>query len=167
MLKDAQRYKNTDGWGWGRWRGEDLKPYGSDARFVNECTSCHMPVGSDDYVYTLPMTLGHVPGEEVANNQAVAMQSVNAHGSAPGPIAYTPGSVLALVTWMQREDPHWFGARIPAAPQSVEFVQAGAADKAGHYLRFSGSVLAEEHIPEDAMTKRMNFQPGLVPAWLP
>ena len=28
MLKDAQRYKDTEGWGWGRWRGLDLKPYG-------------------------------------------------------------------------------------------------------------------------------------------
>ena len=23
MLKDARRYKSTDGWGWGRWRGDD------------------------------------------------------------------------------------------------------------------------------------------------
>lgn len=27
MLKDAQHYKDTEGWGWGRWRGLDLKPY--------------------------------------------------------------------------------------------------------------------------------------------
>ena len=38
MIKDANKYASTEGWGWGRWRGLDLKPYGSDARFVNECT---------------------------------------------------------------------------------------------------------------------------------
>src|ERR1700761_774768 len=27
--------------------------------------------------------------------------------------AYPAGAVLGLVTWRQREDPHWFGARIP------------------------------------------------------
>ena len=27
------------------------------------------------------------------------------------------GSVLALVTWVQREDPHWFGASIPDSPR--------------------------------------------------
>jgi hypothetical protein len=36
--------------------------------------------------------------------------------------SYPAGSVLALVTWAQRDDPHWFGAKIPATPQSVEFV---------------------------------------------
>ncbi|MGA8939566.1 MAG: cytochrome P460 family protein, partial [Acidobacteriaceae bacterium] len=27
--------------------------------------------------------------------------------------AYPAGTVLGLVTWRQRDDPHWFGARIP------------------------------------------------------
>jgi hypothetical protein len=44
MLKDATHYQTTDGWGWGRWRGMDLNPYGKDAHFVNECTGCHLPV---------------------------------------------------------------------------------------------------------------------------
>jgi mono/diheme cytochrome c family protein len=200
MLKRAQQYKDTDGWGWGRWRGENLEPYGKDARFVNECTGCHMPVRGDDYVYTLPMTTAQVPGEEVVNSKAAglpaglpcqpldwnaitmfvdskahtmsalygntaAIGSANAHGTASGPISYSPGSVLALVTWVQRDDPHWFGGRIPGSVQSVEFVQVEAAGKADRYQRFSGS--GEEHIPEDEMTKRTNFLLSLAPAWLP
>ena len=39
--------------------------------------------------------------------------------------AYPAGAVLGLVTWKQREDPHWFGARIPGSPVSVEFVVVG------------------------------------------
>jgi hypothetical protein len=39
MVKDAQRDKETEGWGWGRWRSPDLKPYGEDSHFVNECTA--------------------------------------------------------------------------------------------------------------------------------
>jgi hypothetical protein len=30
--------------------------------------------------------------------------------------------VLALVTWDQQEDKHWFGGRIPGAVKTVEFV---------------------------------------------
>jgi hypothetical protein len=140
MLKDARRYKNTDGWGWGRWRGEDLKPYGKDAHFVNECTGCHMPVQGNDYVYTLSMTKAHVSGQEIVNNQAAALpaslpyqplgwnaitmyvdpdahtmstlygnraalQSAYARSDASaGAPVYSPGSVLALVTWVQRDD---------------------------------------------------------------
>ncbi len=182
MLKDARRFKDTEGWGWGRWRGLDLKPYGSDAHFVNECTGCHLPMRGNDYVYTLPVTKATVGRKDVVNNIAAAlpenlpdqplgwnaitmyvdpkagtmatlygngaaMQAVQAHRAAPagGPQApaYGAGAVLALVTWAQREDPHWFGARIPGAPQSVEFVQVADGGQAG-YRRFAGAGLAED-----------------------
>jgi len=56
--------------------------------------------------------------------------------------AYPTGSVLALVTWAQREDPHWFGARIPSSVQSVEFVMVqDAAGASPTYEHFQGSPL--------------------------
>jgi hypothetical protein len=58
MVKDAQRYKDTAGWGWGRWRGMDLKPYGKDVHFTDECVGCHTPVRGDDFVYSLPVERG-------------------------------------------------------------------------------------------------------------
>jgi hypothetical protein len=199
MVKDHARYKATDGWGWGRWRGLDLKPYGKDAGFVNECTGCHEPVRGNDYVYTLPMTSAAVPGEEIVNRRAAAlptglpwqplgwsaitiyvdpsrrttamlygddaaMRAVNARGArAP---QYPAGAVLALVTWAQRDDPHWFGARIPDAPLSVEFVQVGAMGK-DSYRRFSGAGLAEEHPAVSEVEQRTKFVLGLSPARLP
>jgi hypothetical protein len=54
MVKGAQKYASTEGWGFGRWRGTDLKPYGKDAAFQNECTGCHAPVAKNDFVYTMP-----------------------------------------------------------------------------------------------------------------
>jgi Haem-binding domain/Cytochrome P460 len=202
MLKDARRYKSTDGWGWGRWRGADLKPYGNDAAFVNECTGCHMPVRGNDYVYTLPMTTAHVPGEEIVNNQAaalpaslphqplswraitmfvdpnshtisalygndVAMQSVHARGAAAEGSAYMPGSVLALVTWVERNDPHWFGARIPAVPTSVEFVQVAASEQMNQYRRFAGENMAETPLVTVETAKRLSFILNLAAARLP
>jgi len=55
MIKDAKKYASTEGWGFGRWRGIDLKPYGKDASFQNECTNCHAPMAKNDYAYTMPI----------------------------------------------------------------------------------------------------------------
>jgi hypothetical protein len=55
MVKDSQKYASTGGWGYARWRGVDLKPYGKDAAFTNECVGCHNPVRRNDYVYTFPI----------------------------------------------------------------------------------------------------------------
>jgi Cytochrome P460/Haem-binding domain len=55
MIKDQAKYASTAGWGWGRWRGTDFKPYGKDAHFTDECVGCHLPVKQNDYVYTMPI----------------------------------------------------------------------------------------------------------------
>jgi len=203
MVKDATLYKKTEGWGWGRWRGLDLKPYGEDAHFVAECTTCHLPVKGDDYVYSLPITAATVVDEKTSREEAVnnhaaalpaslpyqplgwspitmyvnpkthttailygndtALKSVHPRGaSASSP--YAAGAVLALVTWVQREDPHWFGARIPDSPQSVEFVQLSAPGQTT-YRHFAGPRLAEDR-PSDS-AQRTAFVLGLAPAQLP
>jgi len=46
-------------------------------------------------------------------------------------LAYPAGSAIALVTWSQREDPHWHGAHIPGPIQSIEQVLFTAADGSG------------------------------------
>ena len=57
MVKDATNYASTGGWGFARWRGRDLAPYGKDANFVQECFACHTPVKDSDYVFTRPVVL--------------------------------------------------------------------------------------------------------------
>jgi len=52
MVKDARKYKDTGGWGFARFVGNDLKPYGKDASFVGECFGCHIPVAGNDYLFT-------------------------------------------------------------------------------------------------------------------
>jgi hypothetical protein len=56
MLKDAKKYKETGGWGFARFLGSNLKPYGKDPSFVNECFGCHIPVANNDYLYTKIVT---------------------------------------------------------------------------------------------------------------
>lgn len=202
MLKDARRYRSTAGWGWGRWRGLKLQPYGADSRFVQECTGCHRPLRGNDQVYTLPISSARSDRDELLNNRAASLpaslpweplqwsaitmyvNSANrttatlyaneaaAHavhpraGEAESP-AYPEGAVLALVTWGQRDDPHWFGARIPDLPESVEYVQVGENGKPGGYRRFDGTGLAEDHFEATTATLRMKFITNLPPAPMP
>lgn len=57
MVKDAGRYAETGGWGYARWVGRELRPYGKDAGFVAECHACHTPVRETDFVFTRPIRL--------------------------------------------------------------------------------------------------------------
>ena len=57
MIKDHDKYATTKGWGWARWRGMDLKPYGKDALFTTECINCHTPLKGNDFAFTMPLNL--------------------------------------------------------------------------------------------------------------
>ena len=204
MQKNASAFKTTEGWGWGRWRGLDLKPYGQDARFVNECTTCHLPVKGNDYVYTLPITVAKVDRTEIVNNVAAALPSNlpyqplgwsaitmyvdpqthttatlygnefaiseqrlrNSSSKTAEGLAYGNGSVLALVTWIQRDDPHWFGGRIPNQVRAIEFVQVSSTG-AKTYSRYDGTGQLQKLAGISSETERINFIFKLSPASLP
>ena len=55
MVRDSKKYADTLGWGWARWRGADLKPYGKDQNFTSECVGCHDPLRNTNYVFTEPI----------------------------------------------------------------------------------------------------------------
>lgn len=55
MIKDSRRYASSLGWGFARWRGADLQPYGNDANFVQDCVGCHTPMSDRDFVFTAPI----------------------------------------------------------------------------------------------------------------
>jgi hypothetical protein len=156
MVKDANKYASTEGWGFGRWRGVDHTPYGKNANFTVECTSCHLPMKNNDYVYTMP--IHNVPAPiDVFNRDAAlpadlpyqplqwrvitsqvdkqhgTMSTLYGNDSAVDHARTTPqspypaGAVLSLVTWDQQEDHHWFGGRIPGKVRTIEFVSVTAA----------------------------------------
>jgi hypothetical protein len=84
------------------------------------------------------------------NDLAVNCARTNAQCS------YPSGSVLSLVTWSQQEDEHWFGAKIPARVQSVEFivVNSAASNKPSYsYEDYVGAPLAKLPPQEDAAVK--------------
>lgn len=83
------------------------------------------------------------------------------------PPDYPSGSVLALVTWAQRDDPHWFGGRIPNTPLAVEFVQTSSGNGADVYRVFEGKALAETQRNSQYSAQRRDFILNLKPASLP
>lgn len=52
MIKDKVKFESTKGWGWARWIGDELKPFGKDKTFSNSCINCHVPVKDKDYTFT-------------------------------------------------------------------------------------------------------------------
>jgi hypothetical protein len=158
MVKDAARYSATEGWGWGRWLGADLTPYGETPAFTEECTGCHAPMRADDFVFTMPIRraaarAGLLNTEAAAEDDSVLLamewqvitvsrddrdESLSMvygnpraiehlRGALPEPGAsFAPGSALARVTWFEREDPHWFGARIPGRMSWSRRITVGA-----------------------------------------
>src|ERR1700760_1713210 len=63
---------------------------------------------------------------------------------------YPPGSRIALVTWTRRDDPRYFGARIPDRLKSVEFVSVTEVPGDTEYLyeKFEGIPLAKTQSDE-------------------
>ncbi len=57
MIKDEKKYAQTAGWGWARWLGTEIKPYGGKAILTAECISCHKPLKENDFVFTKPLYL--------------------------------------------------------------------------------------------------------------
>ena len=65
--------------------------------------------------------------------------------SAEGRTSVAPGEVLALVTWQQKDDDQWFGAKVPGELLSVEMVKTVAVNGGQtkvDYERFEGKKLS-------------------------
>ena len=108
MFKERRRYANTLGWGFARWRGTGLTPYGKDASFTEECVGCHAPVKDSDFVFT------NVEAIPPSNDGRVLGLGVNSARSELSLLRGTPGATLTFGRWPAVEDPRWFGARTPS-----------------------------------------------------
>lgn len=57
MVKDAEQYKNTEGWGFAKFSGQQLIPTGKTALFAQQsCISCHRQLAeSTGYLFDVPL----------------------------------------------------------------------------------------------------------------
>jgi hypothetical protein len=181
MIRDSKKYAGTFGWGWARWvKGLEMKPYGHDASFVTECMNCHRPVAATDYTFTFPLNdtvrlhdpLDALPGGPggwpLRGSFITSFVDTNTHTMstlygndtaiycARSGTPYKPGSMLTLVSWTQREDPHWFGGRIPQHVASVETVLYSSSGAPG-YRYYEGPELARKDAPAGSFSQRVQY----------
>jgi hypothetical protein len=79
---------------------------------------------------------------------------------------YPSGAAVALVTWSQRDDPHWFGGRIPKGLVSIETLNFGPAGTPV-YVRYEGSSLTKKMPAADAVAGRVQYITGQKASVLP
>jgi hypothetical protein len=79
------------------------------------------------------------------------------------------GEVLALITWKQQPDGHWFGANIPGELQSVELLKTTnpvGKNTIVNYQKFEGKnlVLSQDTLQNQARIKYLlDQQPAVMP----
>ena len=57
MIRDSKRFNTTEGWGYARWKGLSLEPYGDDSSFSQECAACHNHASKTNFVFTQPAVI--------------------------------------------------------------------------------------------------------------
>ncbi len=59
MVKDAAKYKDTEGWGFAKFNGDNLTPTGKNAQFaVTSCISCHRQLAKPTgFLFNVPLAL--------------------------------------------------------------------------------------------------------------
>lgn len=55
MTRDSKRFSDSGGWGYAKFNGIKLKPYGSTPMFNATCHSCHKIASANDFVFNLPL----------------------------------------------------------------------------------------------------------------
>jgi hypothetical protein len=191
MVKDKSKYAATDGWGWGRWKGDQLKPYGKDASFVTECMGCHQPMKNNDFTFTLPMDR-HVVVQPDPNERRPGSREFHPldwraitsridkskgtmsilYGDTDAVVSVRKGSlsdlsVLALVTWTQKEDEHWYGANITSAVQSVEIMGFGLNGEGFVFSHYEGQPLQKKEVDAAYIKERIAYLTGLRASVMP
>ncbi|HEV2483209.1 MAG TPA: cytochrome P460 family protein [Puia sp.] len=181
MIRDSKKYAGTFGWGWARWvKGLAMKPFGQDASFVTSCMNCHRPLASTDHTFTFPLSdtvrlrdpLDGTPdgpgGWPLRSRFITSFVDTNTHtmstlygnemavNCARSGIPYKPGSTLTLVNWTQREDPHWFGGRIPQRIASEEMVLYTGGGEV-NYRYYAGPGMTRKVVPAASSTDRVQY----------
>lgn len=136
MTKDDKRFPDTKGWGFAKFDGLKLVPFGAKASFNTTCYNCHRLAGEYGYVFNVPPVMAaakrdalNANGLEVittfANRKQQTMSTLYGNKTAremalAGNNALKPGAVFLLVTWDQADSKYWYGSLINGSLQSVE-----------------------------------------------
>ena len=54
MIRDEERFKKTEGWGFARFNTSQLVPYGKNVSFEVDCMNCHRLASANGFVFDIP-----------------------------------------------------------------------------------------------------------------
>jgi Haem-binding domain/Cytochrome P460 len=167
MIKDSRRFASSLGWGFARWRGVNLQPFGNDAGFVQGCVDCHTPMRERDFVFTDPVNhaasvadglpynpfawrviAADVHTQDATMSTLFGNDAAVMHARTNPNQPYPPGAVLSLITWSQQEDARWFGAKVPGSLKSIEFVIVRDSTPSYSYEMYTGSSFTPVEPPD-------------------
>jgi len=127
MIKGAKKYASTDGWGFARWHGEQLEPYGHDASFATECVDCHAPMAKYDFVFTTPI--------DVEMSQPSPPDTVNDAASLAKTSFLQPHTWRVITSWSDRRNGTMSTmSTLYGDPAAVASARSGAVYPAGARL---------------------------------
>lgn len=55
MIKNSKRFSDSEGWGFAKFNGTGLVPYGENASFNATCFNCHKAASETGYVFNIPL----------------------------------------------------------------------------------------------------------------
>lgn len=139
MTKDSRRFPETQGWGFAKFDGLKLIPFGQTASFNTTCYNCHRLAEDYGYVFNVPpptrsgqRELFQADGFDLitpfANRKQQTMSIL--YGNHPAVETsltdhdlHTPGEIFTLVTWKQTDNKYWYGSFINGPLLGVETVK--------------------------------------------
>ncbi|MBB5440465.1 hypothetical protein HDC92_004166 [Pedobacter sp. AK017] len=124
MIKDREKYKDTKGWGWARFKTPEFLAYGKTVSFTTECVNCHRPVGDNDYVFTVPVKNISALSKGRDGTQLKLFSSFIDKKQQTMSSVYLDGNKKRIITWKQKDDLYWYGAKVPGELISVKQVKS-------------------------------------------
>jgi hypothetical protein len=157
MTKNNAQFRESKGWGFAKFNGIQLKPYGHTPLFNSTCYNCHKIADNNDYIFNLPLQneAGVRPMFDAgdltvittfANRNQKTMSVFYGNNAArksslTGYQTHSAGEILKLVTFKQENNKYWYGSYINGAVQSIETITANGNDANGlTYTLMQGKV---------------------------
>lgn len=120
------------------------------SKLINEKASFHGALPLDPFQWRVITTFVNTKESTMSTLYGNDIAVRHARNDPQHP--YPESSQLSLVTWYQREDEHWFGAKIPGEMKSIEFITVNASVPTYSYQVYEGSSLVRKSAEEAGQT---------------
>jgi len=134
MIKDDKRFPDSKGWGFAKFTGTELTPFGGTAVFNAACFNCHKIADKTGFVFSLPVENKKVKTIKREVFDAEGLRVITAFANRKKQtLSVLYGYPLSLhraaklVTFRQVDHPSWYGSYINGDVLSVDTINKADA----------------------------------------